>query len=647
MFHDFLDGLAYGVVRGTAFFVQRLPLGITLALGRAAGTLVYFLTKRRSMAYVNLKSAFPRSTPHERRQWIRESLINVAMNGIEIMRFPVMEEKYLSRYVTHHGYERYLARRAKGKGTILLATHLGNWELAHAVEGIRARPLTVLARRQKYRRLDSLLNSFRRYSGSVFVGKGGGIRGVIHALREGRSVALIADQSGGEEGVWVRFFGRLTTAPKGPMALALKLGVDVLPVFCVRKGAHHDIFIEPPFSLVETGDREKDIQVNTQNYNHLLESLITRHPSQWLWGHKRWKRTRTQRILILSDGKTGHLKQSEALAREVIEKGKQAAPPYETVVEEIEVEFRSAERRRLFQIIAVFFLPFAQGNLGWLRHFLKPPCVEKLAQANSDLVLSAGASLVPLNLCLARENRAKSAVVMKPGFPYNLFRYDLALIPAHDDGILPRGHVRIQGVFSGVDPEVLEAAREKLSRTLKAPERIRFSLFLGGRTRRYQPSLTDVEHLLACLDRAAKKFDGDYLMTTSRRTPEAVNQFLREQIKRHPRCQLCVIASEDKRAEVVPGMMALAKTLLVTEDSLSMISEALSSGKRVVVVKMGENGLPRKHYRFQETLKTEWGIPVVEISRLGEVLEKTDVSSPSARFEAERNRVREKVGSLF
>lgn len=48
--------------------------------------------------------------------------------------------------------------------------------------------------------------------------------------------------------------------------------------------------------------------------------------------------------------------------------------------------------------------------------------------------------------------------------------------------------------------------------------------------------------------------------------------------------------------------MGLADLLIVTEDSLAMISEAAGMGKRVIVVSLGEGELPDKHYRFHKIL---------------------------------------------
>lgn len=635
----------------TAFWVRRIPLRLALALGSGIGTLGFFVSDRRRVAYINLKAAFPLSTVQQRKRWTREHYQHLGMCGAEIMRFPILTEEESRRWVKspENEYENYLRLLGEKKGLILLTAHLGNWELSQIVEAVRGRPLAVLARKQKYRRLDGLLHSFRQQFGSIAIGKERGeIRGLIRFLRKGGCVGMLADQSGGDEGIWVRFFGRLTTAPRGPMALALKFNVPVLPAAIVRReGPNHVLSFDPSFQLVRTGDFEKDIQINTQNYLHLLEALITRFPSQWLWGHKRWKRTRTKRILLLSDGKPGHVKQSEALIQEVLEKGRQKKPPYEILVERIEVRFQSAWAKWFFPFFAFLGMPWAQGRLRWLGLFLVPECAEQLERANADWIISTGASLAPLNFLLKRENLAKSVVLMKPSFPFNFFQYDLALIPKHDRGRMPADHFRIQGAFSRMEPEVLETSKGLLARSLRDPSRVRLGLFLGGETRGFKPSVADTLNLLSEIERACEKWGGDFLVTTSRRTPEAVSQFLRERLLAHPRCQLCVIASEDKRPEVVPGMMALAETLVVTEDSLSMISEALSAGKRVVVVKMPRNGLSRKHFRFQEFLKKEWGVPVVEIERLADVLENGKAPGFLDFVARERAQVREKLECLF
>jgi mitochondrial fission protein ELM1 len=497
--------------------------------------------------------------------------------------------------------------------------------------------------------MDEFLNSLREYHGTFSVGKEKeGLRDLLRTLRQGGCIGVLGDQYGGSDGVWVRFFGRLTTCPRGPFALALKTGATLLPVFMIRRhGPFHELIFLPEFRWERTGDREKDIQANAQQYIELLESYVRKYPAQWLWGHKRWKKTRTKRIVILSDGKPGHVKQSEAVAKELIESAKDADPPYQFRVEKLEVRFRSPSWKRLFHLFAFFFFPWAQGRLSWLRPFFTRESAEQIESVNPDIIFSAGASLAPLSLCLARENLAKPVILMKPSFPYTLCRYELALIPFHDRGILPRGSFRVQGALSGMDENLLEASGRVLAHSLRDPKKVKIGLFLGGETRNFKPSLSDVESILFEIEHASQRLGGDFVVTTSRRTPEAINRFIRSQLGSHPRCQLCVIASEDSRPEVVPGMMALADCLVVTEDSLSMISEAISSGKPVVVVKMGSDGLPEKHYRFQELVEKELNVPVVETKKLCEVLSTRDLKSAAPHFSRERARIREKLRGLL
>ena len=33
----------------------------------------------------------------------------------------------------------------------------------------------------------------------------------------------------------------------------------------------------------------RDIEANTQAYNHAIESMARQYPEQWFWVHQRWK----------------------------------------------------------------------------------------------------------------------------------------------------------------------------------------------------------------------------------------------------------------------------------------------------------------------------------------------------------------------
>jgi lauroyl/myristoyl acyltransferase len=103
----------------------------------------------------------------------------------------------------------------------------------------------------------------------------------------------------------------------GAMRLALKYGCAVCPVWIERRGnGKHMLRISPAMSLTVTGDLEKDLRVNIAKAANHFERLLKEHPEEYMWFYKVFKYSNQSRILIIDDGRTGHLRQSQALARQ-------------------------------------------------------------------------------------------------------------------------------------------------------------------------------------------------------------------------------------------------------------------------------------------------------------------------------------------
>ena len=600
---EFADKIGAHALRMLAPAVRKLPLETALALGRFAGQCAFFISGRRRVAYADLKAALG-NTFDEKQRWkiLREHYEHLGMMFMEVLRFPSLDRAAVDRLVVMDHPERFFDAANGEKGVVFMAAHFGNWELLQIVSGILGKPVHVLARNQKYPRLNAFLNELRESHGSTAVRRGMGMRDLLRGLAPKELIGMLGDQDAVRtEGLILPFFGRKTTVPTGGFELAMRTGATLLPCFMVReKGPYHRFCVGEPVACAPG-----ELETCVRNYLKVLEDFIRRFPSHWLWEAKRWKYTWTKRLLILSDGKPGHVKQSEALARQFQNlKEQYGRPGMEYPTQTLEVRFRSKRRQMLFSWFALFFIPWAQGRLRWLKFFFTPETHQALCEASADFVISAGASLAPLNLCLARDSRAKSVVLMKPNFPFNFFRYDLAVIPAHDRGFIPDRVFRTRLAPGEIDPDKLEEAGRRLKKNLRAPDRVKWGIFLGGPTRHFKMAAGDVEKLFSHVKRISRE-TGDYLVTTSRRTPDAVSRLLKEKVAGDPSCQMLVIAKEDPRPEVAGGMMALAEVLVVTEDSISMISEAVLSGKKVVVLNSGADGLPAKHRRFKEILERE------------------------------------------
>lgn len=646
------DQLSVLGLKGSSALITRLPSSWTQNLGRSIGKAAYCFVSRRKQAYADIRNALPEiKTPQERWQIIRKLFEHFGQMAVETLRGGHLPDAYFEEHIQVHQLEVFHRAFEKNKGVIFLTAHLGNWELLQFYSGHHGKPIHVLAQEQKHSKLNDFLTHLRQSRGkTIAVSTGmGGLRDFVRALRQNGALGLLGDRAAGKhEGIILPFFEKKTTVPTGAFDLAWRTEAELVPCFMLRgTEREYDLFFETPIEMDRTLPQEEAVKKAAEQYLRILENYIRRYPDQWHWFTKRWKYSWTKRLLILSDGKPGHVKQSEAIAYYFSQVREQyGRPGMEYPTETIRVEFQSTAHRLLFYWAAPFLIPWAQGRMSWLKFFLTPACYEKINQARFDFVISAGTSLVPLNLFLCRESLAKTVVLMKPSFPYLFYPYDLAFIPAHDQGLVPKKNFRTMVTPNVSQKEKLQADAQKLSSSLRNPSQLKMAVFLGGNTRKFQMSLSGLETFFSELKKQAKKI-GDYAVTTSRRTPDSVTEHLYYMTLHDASCQLFVNAKKDARSEVVGGMMQLADILIVTEDSLSMISEAVSTGKSVLVLTFGSEGLPAKHIRFQKLLKDRGLIQTVTPGQIASALSHLSSDQAKKMLEKEKKDIQKELQAIL
>ena len=647
---DLLDRIGYLAARALIFLFERLPFSIGLRIGDLAGRAVFWVSSKRRIAYINLKNALgDQLTPAERWKTVRDHFGSMGQSAVEVMSFKQMKQKHHGLDIKIHDLDRYEALLGSGRGGVLITAHFGNWELLQVWSGLRGTPIHVLAREQKYPKLNGLINELRESQGSVSISRGAGIRGLIRALRGKKMIGVLGDQSAGKtEGILLPFFGRRTSVPIGAFQLAQRTDALVMPFFIVRTGkAKHEVYSGEALQDDPSLPPQERVEFQARQYLKILEDFIRRFPDQWLWENKRWKYCWDRKIVILSDGKAGHFKQSEAVAEMLSEfKEFHGRPGLKFETERIHVEYRSPFHRAALFCLAFLMNPWIQGRLHWLSFFVTPETQKAIEKATADYILAAGSGLAPVQRLLARETGAKKIVIMNPPFPYSLMPYDLAIVPAHDGGKTPKRTLRCVIMPSGYKTHDRADDAKELQKKMGEGSRPRIAVFLGGATRDYDFTVSDMEKLCSTLKRVAPH-TGDFMITTSRRTTAHVERFLKSNLARQPGCRLLVIANEDPSPFVAGGMMELADLLIVTEDSLAMISEAVGTGKRVIVLSLGEGDLPEKHYRFHQILSQRGLVTLSGLADLERNIMTLFKQPAFPVLQRERNALVERLGSLL
>lgn len=581
-----IDLIAYILVRILNRVFSIVPISVSLWIGRRLGALAFvFNKKRRLIAYANLKSAFSgEKSPKELRRITKRVYQNMVQTFVEILNLTKINKKFVDKYVEVVNMERIENAAKSGRGTILLTAHFGDWELSSLVSSVKGFPIMVLVREQKMKRLNELLNRLRESNGCKVIRKGMSVKNLMKALYGKNIVGILSDQDAGRNGMFVDFFGRPTSCHSGAMEMAKHTGSLILPNFIVRvNGPYHKLFLEEYIDF-KSSENSGDVKDNLQKFTSLLESYIRRYPDQWLWLHKRWKSTPTRTILVLNDGKAGHLNQSLAVAR-YIQKARttQGYRMDDTRVIIVDVKYRNAASRLALSLCASFATWRCHGCMRCMKAFLDEKTYNTLMGSYAEFVVSCGSSLAGVNIFMAKENNAKNIVVMKPNIAFGLKKFKLAIIPKHDRPARSKNVVETILAPNLIDRDALRIEGNKIKGIIKDYRPNSVSIFIGGDNSEFCMTGESINEVLGSVLSFCEKYDYDILLTTSRRTPVSIESVIKGRLKNNPRCKLLVIANENNIDGAVAGMLGLSTIAVVSGESVSMVSEAVSSGKRVAV----------------------------------------------------------------
>jgi len=281
-------GVFETLLKCVGFFPRKWAIKIADLMGRV---LFNIDIKHRKIAMDNLTYALGNEKqPEEIEKIAQQVFINLVQVVFEIGWSLNLDEKRLFNHFRFDDYHHFEKAYEKGKGVLILTAHFGNWELLTVIAAMVKFPLNIVVRPLDFKPLDHFIFNIRTRFGGKIIPKQRSIRTIIRSLDHGEIVALLMDQNvDWYEGVFVNFMGHRACTNKGLALLALKTGAPVVPVFLIREALGFRAEFGPEILTVKTGDKQKDIEMNTQEYNRVIENVIRRYPDQWFWIHQRWK----------------------------------------------------------------------------------------------------------------------------------------------------------------------------------------------------------------------------------------------------------------------------------------------------------------------------------------------------------------------
>ncbi|MGS0826439.1 LpxL/LpxP family Kdo(2)-lipid IV(A) lauroyl/palmitoleoyl acyltransferase [Shewanella sp. 0m-8] len=267
---------------------QLLPLRIQMKMGAAIGRLgMKLIASRVKTARRNLELCFPEMSPSEMQQLLTQNFEQTGKAIFDTANAWWWSDEKIQQHMTIKGKEYVEQTLDSGQGVILFAVHCLPLEMGARIFG-QFQPGVGVYRPHNNPVMEYLQVKGRLRSNKALVPKRD-LRQMVRSLREPNVIWYTADQDfGRSSATFIPFFNVPEAATITGATTLARLGkAKVLPFFVERNSddTGYNIEIQPP---LDNFPGENEIE-DAKRGNKIIEEIISRNKSQYMWLHRRFK----------------------------------------------------------------------------------------------------------------------------------------------------------------------------------------------------------------------------------------------------------------------------------------------------------------------------------------------------------------------
>ena len=289
-------------------------------------------------------------------------------------------------------------------------------------------------------------------------------------------------------------------------------------------------------------------------------------------------------IWFISDGRAGHLSQLTAIAKIFQEKG------YRCII----LNLKFSASANLPNFLKPSLLTGITNRKSIIDKIKKPKGknIDKNAKPKAlpNIVIGCGRKTAPV-VCFIKKYIQKkykdnhkiiSAQIMDPHFRNDYF--DKLFIPEHDKPSKKKKNIYpIVTAPNKVTEESLTEGVEKY-RSVFEPyldnQNAKISVIIGGDSRKKKFFASYASKLVKNINNLQKDLQANIFITNSPRSSDKLTKYLAKNLKSYDFFHDC---HNDKKSNPYMAMLGMADIIIVTADSVSMVSEAINAKKLVFV----------------------------------------------------------------
>ena len=235
----------------------------------------------------NILLAFPQASEAKMNDIIKNMWINYGKIFAEYPFIKNFRNSNKNNLISIENKNHLLEIKKAKEPVIFISGHFNNFELmAMTIEKFGI-DLAAVYRPLNNKFLNPMMEKIRKkYICKKQVKKGiSGTKELLRYFKNGSSIALMIDQRV-SQGIKANFFGKDAFTTTIPAQFVKKFDAKIVPVYIER--TENDLFkikIDEPIKF----DKQETIPSITLSLNRILEKMILKNPTQWIWTHNRWK----------------------------------------------------------------------------------------------------------------------------------------------------------------------------------------------------------------------------------------------------------------------------------------------------------------------------------------------------------------------
>jgi Kdo2-lipid IVA lauroyltransferase/acyltransferase len=280
---------SHGRVMFLLKLLARLPLPVLHGIGIPLGWLIYWAPGRHSVRMRNNVFDSGLCVPGRGcNRLLRQSISESGKAFAELLPMWLRPDKVVLQHVRgSSGWEAIDAARAAGRGVILIAPHIGCFEIIGQHFGAR-HPFTIMYKPAPQPLLNALMLAGRQRSRTKLVPTDmSGVRALLAALKRHEGIGILPDQvASSGDGVWAPFLGRPAYTPTLVAGLQRKTGAAAFFVAAERLswGRGYHLHAYPLNDALP-----QDKFAAALHLNQGVEAVVRHFPAQYQWRYNRHK----------------------------------------------------------------------------------------------------------------------------------------------------------------------------------------------------------------------------------------------------------------------------------------------------------------------------------------------------------------------